>query len=211
MAKQLVLLGAPGSGKGTQAARLVSEKSYKHLSTGDLFRAVLKSGSELGNKIQKIIDAGNLVDDKTTLELLASNCDLSSGTYIFDGYPRNLDQAKSLDEVILKGAEKQVLYFKVNVDDLVKRLTNRRSCKDCGEIYNLLTKAPGKEGACDKCGGELQHRKDDNEEVIRNRMDVFTKTIEPMLNYYESQGVLRTLDASNNIDAVYEEVEASLA
>ena len=210
MATQLVFLGAPGSGKGTQAKKLVSEKGFKHVSTGDLLRAEIAKGSELGQKVDGILKAGQLVDNDTVLELLKANCDLASSEYIFDGYPRNLDQAKSLDEKILGDSSKKAVYFEVNVDNLVDRLTNRRTCKSCGEIFNMKTLPPKVEGVCDKCGGELQHRADDQEETIRKRMDVFTGEIQPMLDYYKGQGVLVTLDASSGIDAVYDGIISAL-
>ena len=152
MKPQLILLGAPGSGKGTQASRLVSELGYNHISTGELLRKEIKSGSELGQRVQGIMDAGKLVDDNTVLELLNANCDLSSNAYIFDGFPRNGEQSKLLDEVVIKEASSKAVYFEIDLDMLAARLTNRRTCSGCGEIYNLLSKAPKTEGVCDLCG-----------------------------------------------------------
>ncbi|MCR9205554.1 MAG: nucleoside monophosphate kinase, partial [Halobacteriovoraceae bacterium] len=185
MKPQLILLGAPGSGKGTQAARLVEELGYGHLSTGDLLRKEIKSGSELGKKVTGIMEAGKLVDDQTVLELLNANCDLSSNAYIFDGFPRNGDQAKALDDVVLKEVKARAVYFEIDLDLLAKRLTNRRTCSGCGAIYNLISKAPKKEGVCDLCGSELNQRKDDNEETVKTRLQVFKDTIAPVLAHYE--------------------------
>jgi adenylate kinase len=199
---QLILLGAPGSGKGTQAKTLVSENGYIHISTGDLLRAEIAKASELGKKVESILASGALVDNDTVLELLKANCKLESGSYVFDGYPRNLEQAKCLEEVVLKGASKKVIYFKVNVDQLVTRLTQRRTCKGCGAIYNVESKPPKTQGKCDSCDGEVIQRKDDNEEVIRDRMGIFEKEIDPMLDYYRSQNDLETLDASLDIEEV---------
>jgi adenylate kinase len=208
MKPQLILLGAPGSGKGTQASRLVSELGYNHISTGDLLRKEIKSGSELGQRVQGIMDAGKLVDDNTVLELLNANCDLSSNAYIFDGFPRNGEQSKLLDEVVIKEASSKAVYFEIDLDMLAARLTNRRTCSGCGEIYNLLSKAPKAEGVCDLCGSSLTQRKDDNEETVKTRLQVFKETIEPVLAHYESTGRLARVDASQAPDEVFKALRA---
>ena len=208
MKPQLILLGAPGSGKGTQASKLVNTLSYGHLSTGDLLRKEIASGSDLGNRVKSILAEGKLVDNDTVLELLSSNCNLQDEFYIFDGYPRNIDQAKSLDEAVLKGATSKAIYFKIDLDQLAERLVNRRTCSGCGEIYNLLSKPPAIEGVCDKCGGtDLQQRKDDNEETVKTRLGVFKETIEPILEYYKAQGRLEEVDASRAPEEVFESVK----
>ncbi len=208
MKPQLILLGAPGSGKGTQASRLVSELGYNHISTGDLLRKEIKSGSELGQRVQGIMDAGKLVDDNTVLELLNANCDLSSNAYIFDGFPRNGEQSKLLDEVVIKEASSKAVYFEIDLDMLAARLTNRRTCSGCGEIYNLLSKVPKTEGVCDLCGSSLTQRKDDNEETVKTRLQVFKETIEPVLAHYESTGRLARVDASQAPDEVFKALRA---
>lgn len=208
MKPQLILLGAPGSGKGTQAARLVAELGYNHLSTGDLLRKEIKSESDLGKKVQGIMNEGKLVDDDTVLELLNANCDLGSSVYIFDGFPRNGEQAKALDSVVLKEAKSRAVYFDIDLEKLAARLTNRRTCSGCGEIYNLLSKAPAKEGVCDKCGGELTQRKDDNEETVKTRLQVFKETIDPVLAHYEETGRLAKIDASNAPEEVFSALKA---
>ncbi|MEC7276003.1 MAG: adenylate kinase [Bdellovibrionota bacterium] len=208
MKPQLILLGAPGSGKGTQASRLVSELGYNHISTGDLLRKEIKSGSELGQRVQGIMDAGKLVDDNTVLELLNANCDLSSNAYIFDGFPRNGEQSKLLDEVVIKEVSSKAVYFEIDLDMLAARLTNRRTCSGCGEIYNLLSKAPKVEGVCDLCGSSLTQRKDDNEETVKTRLQVFKETIEPVLAHYESTGRLARVDASQAPDEVFKALRA---
>lgn len=207
MKPQLILLGAPGSGKGTQASRLVLELGYEHISTGDLLRKEIKSGSELGEKVQGIMDAGKLVDDYTVLELLNSNCDLQAHQYIFDGFPRNHEQAQLLDREVLKDTPSRAVYFDIDLDMLAARLVNRRTCSGCGEIYNLLSKQPKAEGICDKCGGELTQRKDDNEETVKTRLQVFRDTVEPILSYYEKSGRLGRIDASQAPDAVFESLK----
>jgi adenylate kinase len=211
MKPQLILLGAPGSGKGTQASKLVSELGYGHLSTGDLLRKEISSGSELGNRVQAVMDAGELVNDELVLELLKSNCDLEGNAYIFDGFPRNIVQAKALDETVLGDAKSLAVYFNIDLDRLAKRLVNRRTCKDCGEIYNLLSKAPEKEGVCDKCNGtDLEQRKDDNEDTVKTRLKVFEETITPILEYYESRGRLKRVEAEHAPEDVFSEVKKSI-
>jgi adenylate kinase len=208
MKPQLILLGAPGSGKGTQAGRLVSELGYNHLSTGDLLRSEISSGSELGNRVQDIMNSGKLVDDSTVLELLQKNCALDSSAYIFDGFPRNIDQAKALDEAVLKDVAFKAIFFEIDLKLLAERLVNRRTCDDCGEIFNLISRAPQKEGVCDKCNGSnLKQRKDDNEATVKTRLDVFSKAIEPVLSYYEQSGKLCRLDASKSSSEVFSELK----
>lgn len=207
MNPQLIFLGAPGSGKGTQAKSLVTKSGFVHLSTGDLLRKEVAKESELGNRITKIIDAGKLVDDSIVLELIKINCDLSKDSYIFDGYPRNINQAKSLNEVILHDKKYIVLYFDINFDLLLKRLINRRTCRDCSYIYNLLGNSPKKEGVCDNCGGEVFQRHDDNEEVVNKRINVYKSTIKPILDYYQQKDVLKKIDASLDLETVAQKID----
>ncbi|MFG1484206.1 adenylate kinase [Halobacteriovorax sp. HFRX-2_2] len=207
MAPQLILIGAPGSGKGTQAKNIVSELGYKHVSTGDLLRAEVAKGSELGRKIKAVMDSGELVSDELVLDLLKANCAVEKSTYIFDGYPRNLVQAKDLDSALLGGVDSKAIYFDIALDTLVERIVNRRVAPGSGEIYNLKTKPPKVEGKCDVSGEDLVHRKDDNEDTVRTRMKVFTDNIEPVLEYYESQGRLVRVDATNGLDEIFEEIK----
>ena len=206
MKPQLILLGAPGSGKGTQAARIVSEFGYGHISTGDLLRAEVAKGSDLGNRIKAIIEAGNLVDDETVLELLKVNCELESSAYIFDGYPRNIDQAKALESVVLQGVKSTAIYFEMDLEQIIQRVINRRTAPKSGKIYNLLTNPPKKDGICDVSGESLVQRKDDNEETVRNRLNVFKDTISPIINFYKEQGTLVTVNASQSADEVFKQV-----
>ncbi len=197
MNPHLIVLGAPGSGKGTQASRLVDQMGYRHVSTGDLLRAEIKQGSDLGKKVSDIIAKGDLVSDDIVLELLKKNCDVVKNSYIFDGFPRNTVQAKMLEDHLLKGTKKLAVYFKLDLDLLLQRIVNRRSCPSCGEIYNLQSKKPKKDDTCDKCGAQgLVHRKDDTEGVVKNRLDVFKENNEPLLTYYSGAGVLKELDAA---------------
>lgn len=204
---QLILLGAPGSGKGTQAARLVAENAFNHISTGDLLRAEVKSESELGLRVKAIMDSGNLVDDDTVLELLKKNCDLKSSSYIFDGFPRNEAQAKALDEKVLADTPSMAVYFDIDLDVLEQRIVNRRVCKGCGEIYNLLFKKPSVEGVCDKCGStDLELRKDDNPETVKNRLKVYKESTEPVLKYYQDLNRLSRVNAAADSEEVFKEL-----
>jgi adenylate kinase len=203
MKPQLILLGAPGSGKGTQSARLVSDFGYSHVSTGDLLRGEIAKGSELGQRVKAIMDSGALVDDATVLELLNANCELGTSSYIFDGFPRNLDQARALDDVVLKGANSKAIYFDIDLEVLVNRITNRRIAPKSGRIYNLLTNPPKVSGKCDESGEDLIHRADDNEETVRNRINVFKDAIDPVIDYYSKKGVLHKVDASAGFDEIF--------
>lgn len=210
MKPNLILLGAPGSGKGTQAKRLVDTLKYNHVSTGDLLRAEIAKESELGQKVSGIMKAGNLVDDNTVLELLAANCDLSASSYIFDGFPRNIEQAKMLDEALIKDSNSTALFFKIDHEVLVERIVNRRTAKNSGEIYNLITRPPKVAGKCDVSGEDLIHREDDKEDTVRNRLSVFTAEIEPMLAYYREKGILKEVDATKASDEVFTGLESLL-
>lgn len=206
MKPQLILLGAPGSGKGTQAGKIVSEFGYSHVSTGDLLRAEVAKASKLGNKIKSTIDAGSLVEDETVLELLKINCELGTSAYIFDGYPRNISQAKALESVVLQGVNSTAVYFEIDLEKIVQRVINRRTAPNSGKIYNLLTNPPKVEGICDVSGEPLVQRKDDNEESVRNRLTIFKSEITPILNFYKEQGSLVTVDASMSAEMVFEQV-----
>lgn len=209
--KHLILIGAPGSGKGTQAAKFVSDKGFKHISTGDLLRNEIAKGTELGKQVKAVLDAGALVSDDLVIKLLQANTNLVSDSYIFDGYPRNLAQAQTLDREVLKDHESLAVYFKIDISKLVLRLTNRRTCKDCGAIYNLLSQKTAQAGVCDKCKGtNLVHRDDDKEEVIKKRMDVFQQNIQPVLDYYQGAERLLTVDAEADVGTVNKQISAQL-
>jgi adenylate kinase len=208
--KNMIFIGAPGSGKGTQSA-LFSKKGMKHVSTGDLLRSEIARGSELGKKVKQVMDSGALVSDDLVIEILRANLDLGKASYIFDGYPRNEAQAKTLDSAILKGAPSVAIYFEINTQKLVQRLVNRRTCKGCGEIYNLQTKVPKVAGVCDVCGSkELVHRADDQEEVILKRMSVFATHTEPVLAHYAQTGRLVKIDAEKSADEIAKIIEKHL-
>ncbi len=207
----LVFLGAPGSGKGTQASLLVKQLGYSHVSTGDLLRNEIKKGSRLGNKVSDVIKSGKLVDDSLVLELLKANCDLSKNKYIFDGFPRNIEQAKALESELLSTHFSRAIYFELDLMVLKDRLVNRRMCKDCGEIYNLISKSPLVPGKCDSCGSQnLYQRDDDKEETVGKRLDVFKETIDPVLDFYRETDRLFVVDASHDSTSVFKAIEKAV-
>ena len=211
MKSHLIFIGAPGSGKGTQAGKLVAEKGLKHISTGDLLRAEIAKQSALGKEVKAVMDAGALVSDDLVIRLLQANVDLQSHQYIFDGYPRNIAQAQTLDKEVLKGAPSTAVCFDMDIGKLVSRLTNRRTCMNCGAIYNLISKAPKIAGVCDLCGGtNLVQRADDQEDVIQNRLQVFQDTVNPVLKYYQDQGRLMRVDAEKSVVEIFSEISTKV-
>ncbi len=211
MKSHLILIGAPGSGKGTQASKLVADGGFRHVSTGDLLRSEIAKKSDLGFEVKKVMDSGQLVSDELVIRLLQANIDLSKYNYIFDGYPRNIVQAQTLDREVLKGSSSLAVYFDINPNKLVERLANRRTCKNCGSIYNLVTKKPKIMGVCDECGAsDLVQRPDDKEEVITNRLKVFSETVNPVLSYYQSHGRLVTVDAEANVEEIYTKISSKV-
>ena len=208
---QIIFLGAPGSGKGTQASSMVKKLNFTHLSTGNILRREIELGTSLGQSIRETLDGGRLVDNGVILELLKSHFDPHCGRrYIFDGIPRNLRQAKDLDEFILKDAPSKALYFHIDLEQLVERIVNRRVCPSCGSIFNLLSRAPVREGICDGCGAELVKRSDDTEGIIGERMAIFKEEIQPILGYYGDRGRLEKLDASRGDAEVFGRIEKIL-
>ncbi len=208
MLPNLIVLGAPGSGKGTQALKISKEFGYKHLSTGDLLRAEIEKKSELGVRVQSIIAKGDLVSDEIVLELLKIN--LGSGDRaLLDGFPRNIEQSKMLDEHLFTGdVSVKAIYFKVDLSVLKERIVNRRTCKSCGEIYNVKTKPFAEDGSCLKCGSrEIVQRKDDTESVVDNRLNVFRDTFEPILKFYKESGRLLEVNAQQDEGAVFNDLK----
>jgi adenylate kinase len=198
----LILIGAPGSGKGTQAEILKNKFDFTHISTGDLLRSEVMKGSDLGLRIKSIIDQGQLVDDNTVLELFQQNLNLDSCSYIFDGFPRTVEQCKLLESNVLKGASYIVIYFEIDVKQVVDRIVNRRIAPKSGKIYNLLFDPPKNSGVCDVSGEKLIHRDDDHEEVVKNRIKVYEDSVKNIVSYYRDLGVLRTVDASADPESV---------
>ncbi|MED4456303.1 adenylate kinase [Metabacillus fastidiosus] len=210
----LVLMGLPGAGKGTQAERIVESYEIPHISTGDMFRAAIKEETELGLQAKSFMDKGELVPDEVTIgivrERLGKN-DCEKG-FLLDGFPRTVAQADAL-EGILEDLDKKIDYvinIDVNKDILMDRLTGRRICKQCGSTYHLVFNPPAVDGVCDKCGGELYQRADDNEETVANRLEVNLKQTEPLLSFYREKGYLRNINGEQDIHKVFEDVKKLL-
>jgi adenylate kinase len=207
-------MGLPGAGKGTQAEKIVEEYGIPHISTGDMFRAAMKEGTELGLKAKSFMDQGELVPDEVTIGIVRerlSKDDCKKG-FLLDGFPRTVPQAEALEN-ILTDLERKIDYvinIDVDKDILMERLTGRRICKNCGATYHLIFNPPANEGVCDRCGGELYQRADDNAETVQNRLDVNIKQAKPLLDFYEAKGYLRTLDGQRDISVVFAEIEQLL-
>jgi adenylate kinase len=204
---RIVLLGAPGSGKGTQAKRLVDRYHIPQISTGDLLRAQVAAGTDLGRQAKEAMDAGRLVSDELVLAMIRERlgeADAQAGC-ILDGFPRNTGQAESLDSLLdeLEQPIDLALLIDVDFDVLMQRLTGRRTCKDCGQMYNVYTSPPAVDGICDKCGGDVVQRSDDNEETIRNRLAVYRDQTAPLIDYYRSQGKLKEVQGIGDIDDIF--------
>lgn len=209
MEARLVILGAPGAGKGTQARRLKKKFGWAHISTGDMFRAHLENQTPLGKKIESYMDSGQLVPDELTCEIVAERLqepDCAKG-YILDGFPRSVPQAEALDQ-ILAGREESldaVLLLDVPDDEIVARLAARRTCPQCGKIYNLTLFPPKNDNVCDKDNTTLERRPDDEEDKIRTRLAVYHETTEPLINYYSDTGLLRRIPATEHDLSVIED------
>lgn len=206
---KIVLLGAPGAGKGTQAKKLIEEFGMTHISTGDMLREAVKNGTELGLKAKEYMDAGNLVPDEVIIGLVAerlSGLENKWAGFILDGFPRTIDQAVALDEELTKLAMPldAALQIDVPFDLIVDRLTARRMCKECGYIGSKA------DAACPKCNGEMYQRADDTEATVRNRLDVYENTMAPLVDHYRKSGLLTSVDGSRDFDAVYADVKKAL-
>lgn len=205
-----VLLGPPGAGKGTQAVRLVEKYEIPHISTGDIFRKNIKEGTELGKKAQEYMNAGALVPDELVVDLVKDRLqqdDCKNG-FLLDGFPRTIFQAEKLDEFLSESNLKMdiVINLKVEKEALIKRLTGRRVCKDCGASYHIVNLPPKKEGVCDICGGELIQRKDDNIETVENRINVYKEQTAPLIGYYKEAGSLVDFDGEASLDEVFDAI-----
>ncbi len=211
---KLVFLGAPGAGKGTQAKKLVEKYAIPQISTGDLLRAAVAAGSALGKQAKACMDKGELVPDSVVLgmveERLKQN-DCKNG-YILDGFPRNTSQAEALDKMLIALNMPLTAAVSVDVpfDDLMKRLTGRRTCKACGQMYNIYFNASKKDGICDKCGGELFQRDDDKEETIKKRLDVYNAQTAPLFDYYKNKGILKSVAGTGSIDDIFANICSAL-
>ena len=210
----IVLLGAPGSGKGTVGKILAEYLKLAHISTGDLFRENLKNETELGKEAKSYMDKGELVPDEITVRMLEKRmeeADVENGA-ILDGFPRTENQAVVLDKLLESKGNKVDMALNIDVpfDEIVERIANRRSCKGCSEIYNVVFNPPKQEGKCDKCGGELYQREDQKPEVVQNRLEVYRNTAEELIKYYENKGVLRTEKAGDKAGRTSYDVAAEI-
>lgn len=208
---KIIMLGAPGAGKGSQASRIANEYHLPHISTGDIFRANLKEETELGKQAKSFMDKGELVPDDITIAMLLNRIheeDCKNG-YILDGFPRTIPQAEALTEALAKEGEKIDLALDVEAPDdlIIKRMGGRRTCPNCSAIYHIETLKPKKEGICDLCGAELMQRKDDNEETVKNRLKIYHEMTEPLISYYKKENVLEEIDGTENLDKVFETVK----
>jgi adenylate kinase len=212
---RLVLLGAPGAGKGTQAKKLIEKHGIPQISTGDILRKAVADGTPLGKEAKSYMDKGELVPDKVVIGLIEDRLkqpDCKKG-FILDGFPRNTAQAETLDAMLkkLNMPLDSALSVDVPKDDLMKRLTGRRTCKGCQQMYNIYFSPPKKNGVCDKCGGELFHRDDDKEETIKRRLDVYDAQTAPLISYYKKSGILKSVTGVGGIDEIFKKVCAAIA
>ncbi|MCK5127994.1 MAG: adenylate kinase [candidate division Zixibacteria bacterium] len=206
----LIFLGAPGSGKGTQAIRLAEKVNILHLSTGDLLRAAVKEGTELGKKAEGFMKAGELVPDEVIIGLIEAkqaSGDLNNG-FILDGFPRTIPQAESLDKMFDRVGTKidNAVLLDVDDEEIINRLSGRMSCSGCQAGYNYPANMPKKEGVCDKCGGELVRRPDDMPDVVKNRLDVYKKQTQPIEDYYRGKGVLLPITGVGVPDEIFSRI-----
>lgn len=210
----IVLMGLPGAGKGTQADKIVEKYGIPHISTGDMFRAAIKEGTELGVKAKSFMDQGALVPDEVTIGIVRerlSKADCDKG-FLLDGFPRTVPQAEALDALLedLGKSIEHVIDIEVDTEELVARLSGRRICKVCGTSYHLIFNPPKVEDACDKDGGELYQRADDNPETVMNRLEVNMNQTAPLLDFYDKKGVLTKVDGQQDINQVFIDLDAVL-
>ena len=207
MKSTIVLLGPPGSGKGTQGEKLSAEFGYVRLSTGDMLREAVRNKTELGMKAKTYMDAGGLVPNDLIIGLMKEKIAATNGKVLLDGFPRTIEQADALAEQLDVD-----LALNLDVDDaeLITRLTQRRSCPKCNAVYHLVYNAPKKEGICDKCGAELYQRDDDKEETVKNRLEVYRKNTMPLIDYYSKKGTLTTVKGVGSIDEIFEQVKKAV-
>ena len=212
----IILLGPPGAGKGTQAARLVEERSMVQLSTGDMLRAARSSGTEMGKKVAAVMDAGQLVTDEIVIGLIEEQLTTNTGGngFIFDGFPRTLAQADALGDLLTRVGQSLSTVIEMRVDDdaLVKRITGRFTCGTCGTGYHEEFKTPAKEGVCDSCGGsDFKKRADDNEDALKTRLMAYYKDTSPLIGYYYANDLLQSIDGLGTMDGVAESISGALA
>jgi len=210
----LILLGPPGAGKGTQAGRIVAGYGIPHISTGDILRAAVKNQTQMGLEAKKYMDAGDLVPDSVVIGIVEDRLrepDTTKG-FLMDGFPRTIPQAEALDKALegLGRTVTKVIVLLVDEDLLIARLTGRRICRSCQTPFHVLFTPPKEEGVCDVCGGELYQRDDDTEATVRNRLEVYGNQTEPLIDYYDKAGVVVRIDGAQLPDVTYEDIRAAL-
>ncbi|RGG48034.1 adenylate kinase [Roseburia sp. AF20-18LB] len=207
---KIIMLGAPGAGKGTQAKQIADKYSIPHISTGDIFRANIKNGTELGKKAKQYMDQGALVPDELTCDLVMDRIqqdDCKNG-FVLDGFPRTIPQAEALDAALGKINEKMDYAIDVDVPDenIVNRMSGRRACLNCGATYHLISIPPKVEGICDRCGSEIVLREDDKPETVQKRLKVYHEQTQPLIDYYKNQGILKSVDGTQPMDEVFKAI-----
>jgi len=211
---KLIILGPPGAGKGTQAAKICQKFDIPHISTGDIFRANIKNNTVLGQKAKEYMNKGELVPDELTCDLVFDRImqDDAKKGFLLDGFPRNIPQAQSLDKVLKELSEK--IDFAVDVDvpdeNIINRMSGRRACLNCGATYHISFNPPKKEAVCDSCSHELVLRDDDKPETVKKRLEVYHEHTQPLIDYYKKEDVLRTVDGTQSMDTVFEAIVAIL-
>ena len=211
---KLIMLGAPGAGKGTQAKKIAEKYQIPHISTGDIFRKNIKEGTELGKKAKAYMDKGELVPDDLVIEIATTRLledDCKDG-FLLDGFPRTVYQAEKLDRFLTDHGKKidHVLDIAVEKEELMTRLIGRRVCRACGATYHVVNMPPEKEGVCDVCGGELYQRADDTKETVENRIDVYESQTKPLVDYYEKAGCIDHIDGAAGLDSVFADVARAI-
>ena len=207
---KIIMLGAPGAGKGTQAKKIAEKYGIPHISTGDIFRANIKGGTELGLKAKTFMDQGKLVPDEITIGMLMDrikDADCANG-YVLDGFPRTIPQAESLTAAL--AAQGEAIDYAVNVDvpdeNIITRMSGRRACLSCGATYHIQFNPPKKEGVCDTCGSTLVLRDDDKPETVKNRLAVYHEQTQPLIDYYQKAGVLKEVDGTQDLNKVFADI-----
>ncbi|MDF2945231.1 MAG: adenylate kinase [Herbinix sp.] len=207
---KIIMLGAPGAGKGTQAKKLAAKYDIPHISTGDIFRANIKKGTELGTKAKVYMDQGLLVPDELVVDLVVDRFkepDCQQG-YVLDGFPRTIPQAKALDEALAKSGDAVEYAIDVDVPDanIISRMAGRRACINCGGTYHVETIPPKQEGICDVCGGELVLREDDKPETVEKRLKVYHEQTQPLIEYYQGKNILKSVDGTKDLELVFKDI-----
>ena len=211
---KVIMLGAPGAGKGTQAVRVASAYQIPHISTGDIFRANIKGGTELGKKAKEYMDAGKLVPDELVCDLVVDRIkkeDCKNG-YVLDGFPRTIPQAEALDKAVEAIGEKVDFAVNIDVPDeaIITRMSGRRACLTCGATYHSEYNPPKKADICDTCGSDLVLREDDKPETVKTRLNVYHEQTQPLIDYYTGKNILVTVDGTQNMDKVFSDIKALL-